>query len=225
MALPGRHEQGPASKGPLTVGLLCPRHHRLAHDARYVLTTHADNSVAFVRRIVARLGAMPSSGGVATPCRFIRRYIVARCTPNRATAAPSSFRKRAEPASCLPAPRPPIARASENVTEGWPPFGWILPGRQDRHGTEPTPRERPSGRRPLPPASEDGYRGTRGHRRRHGSVRPFGVEGRVGPDAAGPGWGVARKVRRAREDGRCGGHRLADVDRCGANRGQLAIWK
>jgi hypothetical protein len=30
--------------------LLCPRHHRLAHDARYVLTTHADNSVAFVRR-------------------------------------------------------------------------------------------------------------------------------------------------------------------------------
>lgn len=30
--------------------LLCPRHHRLAHDARYVTTVHADNTLSFVRR-------------------------------------------------------------------------------------------------------------------------------------------------------------------------------
>lgn len=30
--------------------LLCPRHHRLAHDSRYALTVHADNKVSFARR-------------------------------------------------------------------------------------------------------------------------------------------------------------------------------
>ncbi len=30
--------------------LLCPRHHRLAHDARYAMTVHADNLVSFARR-------------------------------------------------------------------------------------------------------------------------------------------------------------------------------
>jgi hypothetical protein len=30
--------------------LLCPRHHRLAHDARYAMTVHADNKVTFARR-------------------------------------------------------------------------------------------------------------------------------------------------------------------------------
>jgi hypothetical protein len=30
--------------------LLCPRHHRPAHDARYAMTTHADNKVTFARR-------------------------------------------------------------------------------------------------------------------------------------------------------------------------------
>lgn len=30
--------------------LLCPRHHRLAHDARYAMTIHADNTVTFTRR-------------------------------------------------------------------------------------------------------------------------------------------------------------------------------
>lgn len=30
--------------------LLCPRHHRLAHDARYAMTIHADNRVSFARR-------------------------------------------------------------------------------------------------------------------------------------------------------------------------------
>lgn len=30
--------------------LLCPRHHRLAHDPRYAMTVHADNKVTFARR-------------------------------------------------------------------------------------------------------------------------------------------------------------------------------
>jgi hypothetical protein len=30
--------------------LLCPRHHRLAHDSRYARTVHADNQVTFTRR-------------------------------------------------------------------------------------------------------------------------------------------------------------------------------
>ena len=30
--------------------LLCPRHHRLAHDSRYAMTVHADNKVTFARR-------------------------------------------------------------------------------------------------------------------------------------------------------------------------------
>jgi hypothetical protein len=30
--------------------LLCPRHHRLAHDPRYAMTVHADNKVTFTRR-------------------------------------------------------------------------------------------------------------------------------------------------------------------------------
>lgn len=30
--------------------LLCPRHHRLAHDSRYAMTVHADNRVSFVLR-------------------------------------------------------------------------------------------------------------------------------------------------------------------------------
>jgi hypothetical protein len=30
--------------------LLCPRHHRLAHDSRYAMTIHADNTVSFTRR-------------------------------------------------------------------------------------------------------------------------------------------------------------------------------
>jgi hypothetical protein len=30
--------------------LLCPRHHRLAHDARYAMTVHADNKVTYVLR-------------------------------------------------------------------------------------------------------------------------------------------------------------------------------
>ncbi|WP_439936923.1 DUF222 domain-containing protein [Nocardia sp. N13] len=30
--------------------LLCPAHHRLAHDSRYVVTVHADNTITFARR-------------------------------------------------------------------------------------------------------------------------------------------------------------------------------
>lgn len=30
--------------------LLCPRHHRLAHDSQYAMTIHADNAVTFTRR-------------------------------------------------------------------------------------------------------------------------------------------------------------------------------
>jgi hypothetical protein len=48
------HHDDPWSRGgrtDLTNGrLLCPRHHRLAHDSRYAMTTHADNKVTFTRR-------------------------------------------------------------------------------------------------------------------------------------------------------------------------------
>jgi hypothetical protein len=48
------HHDDPWSRGGLTDlangRLLCPRHHRLAHDSRYVITVHADNTVTFVRR-------------------------------------------------------------------------------------------------------------------------------------------------------------------------------
>jgi hypothetical protein len=48
------HHDDPWSRGgrtDLTNGrLLCPRHHRLAHDPRYAMTAHADNKVTFTRR-------------------------------------------------------------------------------------------------------------------------------------------------------------------------------
>jgi hypothetical protein len=48
------HHDDPWSHGgrtDLTNGrLLCPRHHRLAHDSRYAMTVHADNKVEFTRR-------------------------------------------------------------------------------------------------------------------------------------------------------------------------------
>ncbi|WP_340640846.1 HNH endonuclease signature motif containing protein [Nocardioides zhouii] len=48
------HHDDPWSKGGLTDlangRLLCPRHHRLAHDSRYAMTVHADNKVSFVMR-------------------------------------------------------------------------------------------------------------------------------------------------------------------------------
>ena len=48
------HHDDPWSRGgatDLTNGrLLCPRHHRLAHDPRYAITIHADNEVTFTRR-------------------------------------------------------------------------------------------------------------------------------------------------------------------------------
>ncbi len=48
------HHDDPWSRGGLTDltngRLLCPRHHRLAHDSRYALTVHADNKVTFTRR-------------------------------------------------------------------------------------------------------------------------------------------------------------------------------
>ncbi|GAB3038749.1 HNH endonuclease [Nocardioides flavus (ex Wang et al. 2016)] len=48
------HHDDPWSRGGLTDlangRLLCPRHHRLAHDSRYAKTTHADNKVTFARR-------------------------------------------------------------------------------------------------------------------------------------------------------------------------------
>jgi hypothetical protein len=48
------HHDDPWSRGgatDLTNGrLLCPRHHRLAHDPRYAMTVHADNKVTFTRR-------------------------------------------------------------------------------------------------------------------------------------------------------------------------------
>ena len=48
------HHDDPWSRGGLTDlangRLLCPRHHRLAHDSRYAMTVHADNKVSFARR-------------------------------------------------------------------------------------------------------------------------------------------------------------------------------
>ncbi len=48
------HHDDPWAKGGLTDlangRLLCPRHHRLAHDSRYAMTVHADNKVTFVLR-------------------------------------------------------------------------------------------------------------------------------------------------------------------------------
>ncbi len=48
------HHDDPWSRGGLTDlangRLLCPRHHRLAHDSRYAMTVHADNTVSFVLR-------------------------------------------------------------------------------------------------------------------------------------------------------------------------------
>lgn len=48
------HHEDPWSRGGLTDlargRLLCPAHHRLAHDSRYVVTVHADNTITFARR-------------------------------------------------------------------------------------------------------------------------------------------------------------------------------
>lgn len=48
------HHDDPWSRRGLTDlangRLLCPRHHRLAHDSRYAMTIHADNTVTFARR-------------------------------------------------------------------------------------------------------------------------------------------------------------------------------
>ncbi|MDZ5660640.1 DUF222 domain-containing protein [Nocardioides sp. S-58] len=48
------HHDAPWSRRGLTDltngRLLCPRHHRLAHDARYEMEVHADNCVTYVRR-------------------------------------------------------------------------------------------------------------------------------------------------------------------------------
>lgn len=48
------HHDDPWSRGGRTGlangRLLCPRHHRLAHDFRYAMTVHADNKVTFARR-------------------------------------------------------------------------------------------------------------------------------------------------------------------------------
>jgi hypothetical protein len=48
------HHDDPWSRGGLTdlaTGrLLCPAHHRLAHDSRYAVTVHADNTITFARR-------------------------------------------------------------------------------------------------------------------------------------------------------------------------------
>ncbi len=48
------HHDDPWSRRGLTDlsngRLLCPRHHRLAHDSRYAMTTHPDNKVTFARR-------------------------------------------------------------------------------------------------------------------------------------------------------------------------------
>lgn len=48
------HHDDPWSRGGLTElargRLLCPAHHRLAHDSRYVVTVHADNTITFARR-------------------------------------------------------------------------------------------------------------------------------------------------------------------------------
>ena len=48
------HHDDPWSRGGATDlangRLLCPRHHRIAHDPRYARTTHSDNRVSFTRR-------------------------------------------------------------------------------------------------------------------------------------------------------------------------------
>ena len=48
------HHDDPWSRGGLTDlargRLLCPAHHRLAHDSRYAVTIHADNTITFARR-------------------------------------------------------------------------------------------------------------------------------------------------------------------------------
>ncbi len=48
------HHDDPWSRGGATDlangRLLCPRHHRLAHDSRYAMTAHADTKVTFARR-------------------------------------------------------------------------------------------------------------------------------------------------------------------------------
>ncbi|PKH39050.1 protein of unknown function [Nocardioides alpinus] len=48
------HHDDPWSRGGLTDlangRLLCPRHHRLAHDSHYAMTVHADNTVTYVLR-------------------------------------------------------------------------------------------------------------------------------------------------------------------------------
>ncbi|WP_224274889.1 HNH endonuclease signature motif containing protein [Nocardioides lacusdianchii] len=48
------HHDDPWSRSGLTDlangRLLCPRHHRLAHDSRYAMTVHADNKVTYARR-------------------------------------------------------------------------------------------------------------------------------------------------------------------------------
>ncbi|WP_207084549.1 HNH endonuclease signature motif containing protein [Nocardioides sp. S5] len=48
------HHDDPWSRGGLSDlangRLLCPRHHRLAHDSRYAMTIHADNKVTYARR-------------------------------------------------------------------------------------------------------------------------------------------------------------------------------
>ena len=48
------HHDDPWSRGGLTDlangRLLCPRHHRLAHDSSYAMTVHADNKVTYARR-------------------------------------------------------------------------------------------------------------------------------------------------------------------------------
>jgi hypothetical protein len=48
------HHDDPWSRGGLTDltngRLLCPAHHRLAHDHRYAMTVHADNTLTFARR-------------------------------------------------------------------------------------------------------------------------------------------------------------------------------
>ena len=48
------HHDDPWSRGGLTDlargRLLCPPHHRLAHDSRYAVTVHADNTITFTRR-------------------------------------------------------------------------------------------------------------------------------------------------------------------------------
>jgi hypothetical protein len=48
------HHDDPWSRGGATDlangRLLCPRHHRLAHNSRYAMTVHADNKVSYARR-------------------------------------------------------------------------------------------------------------------------------------------------------------------------------